>query len=101
VSTAAVDIPWGDYVAALRPQGRLVIVGLPESDIRFPAVPLLFERSVSGAASGSPSGTVRMLDFAARAGVVPRVEQFPMEDVNRAVNHMRSGKARFRAVLTA
>lgn len=33
LSTVAVDLPWGDYVAALRPQGRLVIVGLPQSDI--------------------------------------------------------------------
>jgi alcohol/geraniol dehydrogenase (NADP+) len=101
LSTVSADVPWGDYVAALRPQGRLVIVGLPESDIRFPAVSLLFERSVSGGAGGSPSDTARMLDFAARAGIVPRVEQFPMEDVNRAVDHVRSGKARFRAVLVA
>ena len=101
LSTVSADIPWGDYVAALRPQGRLVIVGLPESDIRFPIVPLLFERSVSGGAAGSPSDTARMLEFAARAGIVPRVEQFPMEDVNRAVDHVRSGKARFRAVLVA
>lgn len=101
VSTVSADLPWGDYLAALRPRGRLVIVGLPESDIRFPVLPLLFERSVSGAASGSPSDTVRMLEFAARAGIVPRVEQFPMNDVNRAVDHVRSGKARFRAVLVA
>lgn len=101
LSTVSVDLPWGDYVAALRPQGRLVIVGIPEPDIRFPIVPLLFERSVSGGAAGSPSDTARMLEFAARTGIVPRVEQFPMEDVNRAVDHVRAGKARFRAVLVA
>jgi uncharacterized zinc-type alcohol dehydrogenase-like protein len=101
LSTVAVDLPWGDYIAALRPQGRLVVVGLPELDIRFPIVPLLLERSVSGSSAGSPSDMVRMLDFAARAGIVPRVEQFPIEDVDRAVDHVRSGKARFRAVLVA
>ena len=101
VSTVSADVPWGDYLAALRPQGRLVIVGLPETDIRFPVMPLLFERSVSGGAAGSPSDTARMLEFTARAGIVARVEQFPLSDVNRAVDHVRSGKARFRAVLVA
>jgi uncharacterized zinc-type alcohol dehydrogenase-like protein len=101
ISTVAVDLPWGDYVAALRPQGRLVIVGIPEADIRFPIVPLLLERSVSGGSAGSPSDTARMLEFAARASIVPTVEQFPMEEVNRAVDHVRSGKARFRVVLVA
>ncbi len=101
LSTVPVDIPWGDYVATLRPQGRLVIVGVPESDIRFPVVNLLYECSVSGGAGGSPSDTARMLEFAARTGIVPRIEQFSMEDVNHAVDHVRSGKARFRAVLVA
>ncbi|MGH3869959.1 MAG: NAD(P)-dependent alcohol dehydrogenase [Pseudonocardiaceae bacterium] len=101
LSTVSADIPWGDYLAALRPQGRLVIVGVPQSDIRFPVGPLLAERSVSGGAVGSPSDIARMLKFAARAGVVARVEQFPIADVNRAVDHVRSGRARFRAVLVA
>jgi alcohol/geraniol dehydrogenase (NADP+) len=101
LSTVAVDLPWSDYIAALRPQGRLVIVGLPESDIQFSIVPLLWERSVSGGTVGSPTDMARMLEFAVHAGVVPRVEQFPMEDVNRALDHVRSGKVRFRAVLVA
>jgi alcohol/geraniol dehydrogenase (NADP+) len=101
LSTVSTDVPWGDYLAALQPQGRLVIVGIPETDIRFPVVPLLFERSVSGGATGSPSDIARMLEFAARAGVAPKVEQFPIADVNRAVDHVRSGTARFRAVLVS
>ncbi len=101
ISTVGADLPWGDYVAALRPQGRLVIVGIPGSDIRFPIWSVLFERSVSGGAVGSPSDTARMLEFAARAGIGPRVELFPMAEVNRAVDHLRAGKARYRAVLVA
>jgi len=101
LATVSGDLPWGDYVAALQPQGRLVIVGFPDSDIRLPIWPLCFERSVSGGSAGSPSDMKRMLDFAARARIVPKVEQFRMEDVNHAIDHVRSGKARFRAVLTA
>ena len=42
-----------------------------------------------------------MLDFAARKGVRPIVEPFPMADVNEAVDHVRAGKARYRVVLSA
>jgi uncharacterized zinc-type alcohol dehydrogenase-like protein len=101
VSTVPVNVPWGDYLKALRPQGRLVICGLPESDIQFPVVPLLAEKSVSGAAAGSPSDTALMLDFAARHGVKPMVETFPMKDVNQALERVRAYKVRFRAVLVA
>ena len=100
LSTVSADVPWGDYVAALRPQGRLVICGLPENDIRFPVFPLIQgERSVSGGRSGSPSDTARMLAFAARTNVKPMTEQFPIAEVNEAVDRVRSGKVRFRAVL--
>ena len=99
ISTVSADVPWGDYVAALRPQGRLVVCGLPESDIKFPVMPLIPEKSVSGGSAGSPTDTARMLAFAARTGVAPMVEQFALKDVNAAVERVRSGKVRFRAVL--
>jgi uncharacterized zinc-type alcohol dehydrogenase-like protein len=101
LSTVSADVPWGDYVAALKPGGRLVICGLPESDIRFSVVPLLAERSVSGGMSGSPSDTKVMFDFCVRHGVKPYTEVFAMKDINQAVDHVRAGKARFRAVLAA
>ncbi len=99
ISTVSADVPWGEYVAALRPQGRLVICGLPESDIRFPAFPIIPEKSVSGGSAGAPSDTLKMLEFAARTGVKPMVEGFALKDVNAAVEHVKSGKVRFRAVL--
>lgn len=101
LSTVSADIPWVDYINALRPQGRLCIVGLPESEIHFPIVPMLTERSVSGASCGGPSDTRRMLEFAARTGVEPITEPFPFAEINRAIDRVRSGKTRFRAVLIA
>lgn len=101
LSTVSADVNWADFVALLRPQGRLVVVGLPESDLRIPVLPLLAERSVSGGSSGSPTDTAAMLAFAARKGIKPWTERFAMKDVNKAVDHVRSGKARYRAVLAA
>jgi uncharacterized zinc-type alcohol dehydrogenase-like protein len=42
-----------------------------------------------------------MLDFAARSGVRTVVETFKMAEVNKALDHVRAGKARYRVVLEA
>ena len=60
---------------------------------------MLAEKSVSGGMSGSPTDTRAMLEFCVRHGIKPYFETFPMREVNRAVEHVRAGKARFRAVL--
>ncbi len=101
ISTVGADLPWDDYVAALRPQGRLVLVGVPDSALKISPFPLLAERSVSGGSCGGPSDTALMLDFAARSGVRPIVETFPMTKVNEALDHVRANKARYRVVLEA
>jgi alcohol/geraniol dehydrogenase (NADP+) len=101
ISTVGADLPWGEYVAALRPQGQLVLVGIPESDLKIPPFPLLAEKSVRGGSCGGPADTAAMLAFAARSGVRPVVELFPMADVNKALDHLRAGKARYRVVLEA
>jgi uncharacterized zinc-type alcohol dehydrogenase-like protein len=42
-----------------------------------------------------------MLDFAARHGIAAQTEEFPLTEVNAALDHLRAGKARYRIVLTA
>ena len=100
--TVSADLPWDEYAAALRPQGKLCIVGLPEKPIAFSTFSLLpAEKLVSGGVPASLVETTQMLDFTARQGIKPVVELFPMAEADRAVEHTRQGKARFRAVLVA
>ena len=40
-----------------------------------------------------------MVDFAARHGIEPVIETFPLSKVNDALEKLRSGKPRFRLVL--
>ncbi len=101
ISTVGADLPWDEYIAALRPQGRLVLVGIPDSALKIMPFPLLAEKSVSGGSCGGPSDTALMLEFAARSGVRPIVETFPMTKVNEALDHVRANKARYRVVLEA
>jgi uncharacterized zinc-type alcohol dehydrogenase-like protein len=99
ISTVDADLPWSNFVDALRPQGRLVFVGIPNSAVQLPVFGMVLEKSVSGGCCGSPSDTTRMLEFAALKGIKPVTEQFAMKDVNQALDHVRAGKARFRVVL--
>ena len=100
LSTVSASVNWADYINALRPRGQLVLVGIPDADLRLPVFPLLAEKSVRGGCAGSPSDTAEMLRFAARHGVKPMIEAFAMKEVDRAIDHVRSGKARYRVVLT-
>jgi alcohol/geraniol dehydrogenase (NADP+) len=57
------------------------------------------QRSISGSPNGSPVTMQIMLQFAARHGISPQTEHFPMEKVNQALAHLDSGNARYRIVL--
>jgi uncharacterized zinc-type alcohol dehydrogenase-like protein len=100
ISTVSADVEWDQYIAALAPEGRLCIAGIPESELKLTAFPIIHDqRSVSGGRAGAPSDTTAMLEFCAKQGVAPMCEQFDMKDVNQAVDRVRSGKVRYRAVL--
>lgn len=101
ISTINVPIDVPGVLGALAPQGQLHLVGANLEPMSVPALALIFgQKSISGSPTGSPSAMDRMLDFAARNGVAPVTETFPMSKVNDAFEHLRSGKARYRIVLT-
>jgi uncharacterized zinc-type alcohol dehydrogenase-like protein len=66
----------------------------------IPAFTLLMgEKSVGGSPLGSPALTKTMLEFCIRHDIYPTVEEFPMSQVNEALDHLQGGKARYRIVL--
>jgi len=99
LSTVMAKLDMGLYLNALAPRGRFHTVGvIPE--ISTGAFPLIGrQREISGSPSGPPSKVIGMLDFAARHGVAPITEEFPMSQANEALQHLESGKARYRVVL--
>jgi uncharacterized zinc-type alcohol dehydrogenase-like protein len=98
--TVNVSLDWPALIAALAPKGRLHLVGAVLDPIPVNAFALIGgQKDLSGSPTGSPAMMARMLDFAARHGIAPQVEQFPMRRVNEAMAHLREGKARYRVVL--
>ena len=102
LSTVSADMPWDLYMAALRPGGKLCMVGIPDKSISLsPWSVIAGEKSLVGGQPGSLDETQEMLAFAAQHGIKPLIETFPMQDANAALEHTRQGRARFRAVLVS
>ena len=97
--TVNVALPWDEYVNALGPKGKLHLVGAAPS-VEATVFPLLIGQKSFGASPlGSPATMGAMLEFAARHGIAPVTETYPMSEVNDAFERLRSGKARYRIVL--
>ncbi len=81
--------------------GKLIILGAPADSLEIPAIPLILgRRSIMGWPSGTSIDSQDTLAFSVLTGVRPMSEVFPLERAAEAYEHMKSGKARFRAVLT-
>ena len=87
-------------VNGLAPNGKLIIVGVPEKPLDVNTLPMILgRRSIVGWPSGTGMDCEDTLRFSALAGVRPMIETFPIEKAADAYERMMSGKARFRAVI--
>ena len=101
LSTVNVKLDWNAYVATLRPKGRLHFVGATLDPLDLGIFPLLMgQRSISGSPVGSPANIARMLEFAVRHDIKPVIENYRFDQVNEAMDRLRSGQARYRIVLS-
>lgn len=100
LDTVGADLPWDDYFAALRPRGKLCVVGVPTSAFTINPISVLpAEKSLVSAVVGPPSITRRLLEFAALHDIRPEVEVFPSARLDEAIDLVRKGRARYRAVV--
>jgi uncharacterized zinc-type alcohol dehydrogenase-like protein len=100
ISTINVPLDVPGLLGTIASHGRLHVVGAVLKPMEVPAFGLIFgQKSISGSPTGSPTAIDKMLDFSARHSIAPVTEHFPMSKVNEALEHLRSGKARYRIVL--
>ncbi|KAJ1727622.1 hypothetical protein LPJ61_004477 [Coemansia biformis] len=87
-------IPWMTCV------GQIVILGLPTDQLKIYPAELVFSGvSISGSQMGGLAMARKTLEFAAQHNIRPMVERFPIAKINDAMEHVESGKIRYRAVL--
>ncbi len=95
----------GDAMSAtlggLGVNGKLIILGAAAEPLQVPGIPLMLgRRSIMGWPSGSSVDSQDTLSFSLLTGVRAMSEVFPLERAADGYEHMMSGKARFRAVLS-
>ena len=91
----------GAALGGLGVNGKLIVLGAAHEPLVVPAISLIGgRRSIVGWPSGSSIDTQDTLSFSKLTGVRSMNEIFPLERADEAYEHMMSGKARFRVVLT-
>lgn len=100
ISTVNVKLDWNLYLGTLGPRGRLHFVGATLEPLDLNVFALMGkQRSVSASPVGSPATIAKMLDFANLHQIKPQIEKFKFADINKAIERLRSGEARYRVVL--
>jgi uncharacterized zinc-type alcohol dehydrogenase-like protein len=98
VSGGTMDL--NHYTGLMRPYGVMHFVGIPDEVVNFDLFPLTLGRlTLSGSPIGSSNQMRVMLDFAAKHGIRPIIEEFTHSTANVALEKVRDGSIRFRAVL--
>lgn len=85
----------------LRPGGRFVTTAVSADPIQGDPVQMLFRQtSIIGSAHNDPADLLDILTLVTNGKVKPRLEIYPMEEINRVLLRLAEGKVRHRAVLT-
>lgn len=90
-----------DIIEGLSVNGKLIIIGASDEPIQAPpSVLILGRKSLIGWPAGTSMDSQDTLLFSVLSGVRSMNEIFPLERAAEAYDHMMSGKAKFRCVLT-
>jgi len=101
LATATSGKAMSSVLGGLGVNGKLIVLGAADEPLEVPVIPLILgRRSVMGWPSGSSVDSQDTLAFSSLSGVRAMTEVFPLERAAEGYEHMMSGKARFRAVLT-
>lgn len=87
-------------VEGLRPEGRLVSMGIARESLSIDPLRFLdLQLSILGGQQTGREHLVEVLELAAAGKVRPRIEPYRLEDIQRVMERLREGKVRHRAVL--
>ncbi len=88
------------YLACLKADGTMTLVGAPEKPQPVSAFSLIFgRRRLAGSAIGGIMETQQMLDYCGEHGIAADIESIGIQDVNAAYERMQKGDVRYRFVI--
>jgi alcohol dehydrogenase len=92
-----------DTLQGLRPDGRLILIGLLSDEPFTISAPFEFianRLQIMGSAHNGREYLYEALDYVAKGKVKIMTETFPLDDIADAYGRVANGKVRFRAVVT-
>lgn len=93
----AADHDLAAYLAMLKHDGELTLVGAPEKPLTIHVFALLFGRKkLSGSIIGGIAETQEMLDFCGKHNIVSDVEVIPIQKVNEAYDRLVKSDVKYR-----
>jgi D-arabinose 1-dehydrogenase-like Zn-dependent alcohol dehydrogenase len=101
VTTSAQPI-WEQILPLMAPRSVIYPLSVSMSNFEIPYMPLILQGiAIQGSLVAPRSLHRQMLEFAARHGIAPVVEKFPMTEagIKDAMDRLEAGDVQFRAVL--
>ena len=100
LNTVSAVVNYDAYLALLKRDGTLVMLGLPDGPVSLNANRLIMKRRhVSGSLIGGIAETQEMLDFCAAHDIVSDIELIAIEQVNEAYERVLRSEVRYRFVI--
>ena len=100
IDTVSADHPIDAYLALLRLDGAMVMVGVPPSPQQVHAFSLIMpRRSLAGSLIGGIAETQQMLDFCGAHGIACDIELIRMDQINEAYERMLRSDVKYRFVI--
>ncbi|ETI31452.1 hypothetical protein F441_04334 [Phytophthora nicotianae CJ01A1] len=100
VCANADNMPYTLFLSFLAVRGSLIMVGLPNDDVKFSAFGVVAKGANFG---GSNIGSIKdikdMLEVASKKNVRPVIQKLPMSKANEGIKMVRDGSVRYRVVL--
>lgn len=100
IDTISAPHDYNKYLGMLRPQGAMVLVGVPPEPSPVEAFSLIAgNRRLAGSSIGGIAQTQEMLDYCAAHKIVSDIEVIPVQKINEAYDRMLRGDVRYRFVI--
>ena len=101
LNTVAAQHDLNPFIAALKRDGTMTLVGAPEHDHPSPQVfNLIFKRRrLAGSLIGGIAETQEMLNFCSEHGITSDIEIIPMQGINEAYDRMLKSDVKYRFVI--
>ncbi|MBC8085222.1 MAG: NAD(P)-dependent alcohol dehydrogenase [Hymenobacter sp.] len=100
INTVSAPMDLNPYIATLRRDGTMVLLGVPPKAPQIQAFNLIAKRRrLAGSLIGGIQETQEMLDFCAEHNIVSDIELVDIKDIHAAFERMLKGDVRYRFVI--